>query len=240
MTMVSDLSSEPATPTIGRSDRVLHIMLVDQRALSRNCAVAGLSEAEDLLVTACSTLDDWAETATPDLLLIHNAMNTEKALMGQIRDALQRWPAVPILTLIKLDESSQILGSIRHGVLGLITSETTLVAMINAIRMITSGFAVFPQQAIDVLRQALNGVGDLSLVSEHTGDSIRFPTLTPRQREVLELLALGSSNKVIAQTLGLSESTVKVHIKGIMEKARVSNRTQIVSQLIRKQGPLGA
>jgi DNA-binding NarL/FixJ family response regulator len=92
-----------------------------------------------------------------------------------------------------------------------------------------------PRELVDVIRQVHAGKKRVqarvaSLLAEHMGEE----ALTPREMEVLRCLAAGSRNRDIAEQLFISEETVKVHIKHIMEKLGATDRTQAVAIAIRR------
>lgn len=59
--------------------------------------------------------------------------------------------------------------------------------------------------------------------------------LTPRQREIADLIALGTQNKIIANRLGIAESTVEVHLKSILRRLNVRNRTELAILIVRSR-----
>jgi DNA-binding NarL/FixJ family response regulator len=92
-----------------------------------------------------------------------------------------------------------------------------------------------PKDLVEAIRQANTGkrqipTGVAAQLAEHLG----YESLTPREVEVLQLVAGGNRNRDIAERLFISEETVKVHIKHIMEKLGASDRTQAVAIAIRR------
>ena len=96
---------------------------------------------------------------------------------------------------------------------------TTLKLAIEILRLVKAG-GIFVPQATQALR-TVNTRPDASVMGQ----------FTPRERAVLALLRRGKANKIIAHALSMCESTVKVHIRNIMRKMKVSNRTEIVSRV---------
>jgi DNA-binding NarL/FixJ family response regulator len=115
-----------------------------------------------------------------------------------------------------------ILDALEKGMRGYIPIEsTTLELAVEIFRMVMAGGSFVPLAVLPFRAPAM-GSGQLPI-----------PTyaLTPREKAVLALLKRGKANKIIAYELKMSESTAKVHIRNIMRKMNVSNRTEIVSRV---------
>jgi two-component system nitrate/nitrite response regulator NarL len=100
---------------------------------------------------------------------------------------------------------------------GVLTYDLSVDALVRSLRLIGSGERVFPR--------------DLALGRRPQGPSAPEPQfdsarLSPREKEILSQLVAGHSNKLIARELGIAEATVKVHLKSVLRKIRVENRTQ--------------
>ena len=110
--------------------------------------------------------------------------------------------------------------SLRSGANGYLLSDVSKEVLIHSIRLILLGETVFPSQlatawATGHLRQA-----------ENSADPKILGALTPRETEIVGCLTDGASNKVIARQLGITEATVKIHMKSLIRKIGVQNRTQ--------------
>ncbi|WP_243090882.1 helix-turn-helix transcriptional regulator [Thermus neutrinimicus] len=105
----------------------------------------------------------------------------------------------------------------------------------QALRLGYKGY-LYPEQGLEVLAQALRKVAEGEIwaerrvVAQVVGEPI--PQLSPREKEVAALAALGLSNKEIAQELGISERTVKAHLSAVFQKAGVKRRSQLAHQYI--------
>jgi two-component system, NarL family, nitrate/nitrite response regulator NarL len=110
---------------------------------------------------------------------------------------------------------------------GILSSEISPEAMIQALRLIQLGERVAPSELIIALLRR-NFVDGASRAQSQTQPLIERDgqSPTPREKQILRCLLLGYSNKVIARQLGITEATVKVHVKGVLRKIRASNRTQ--------------
>jgi two-component system, NarL family, nitrate/nitrite response regulator NarL len=100
---------------------------------------------------------------------------------------------------------------------GVLTYDLSLTAFVRSLRLICLGERVFPRDlAMERRPQGLSS-------PEPQSDGVR---LSPREKEILSHLLAGHSNKLIARELGITEATVKVHLKSVLRKIRVENRTQ--------------
>ncbi len=126
---------------------------------------------------------------------------------------------VPIVILSGSDDRDNILRSISLGAAGFIPKSASSRVMISALRLVLDGGVYLPTS---VLANSDPKVADSN--TEHGSRA----GLTPRQREVMDLLAKGQSNKEIARVLDLAEGTVKLHVTAILKAFNVSNRTRAV------------
>jgi DNA-binding NarL/FixJ family response regulator len=142
-------------------------------------------------------------------------------------------PTIPAAVLSDHESPAEVVMALEAGAQGVISTRIDPVLMLHALRFIAAGGHFFPPKAL------LGEAPSPEPVSEHGFTSLcglAPPTaggLTSRQYEVLRLLQEGQSNKRIARTLGLRESTIKVHVRQIMRKLGVANRTQAALTAIR-------
>ena len=141
-----------------------------------------------------------------------------------VSEVCERRPDTPVVVLSASENASHMNRAIDAGAAGYIPKTHGKTLMVGALQLVLSGGTYIPPEML-----ALN-CGAIS-----TRDSVnisrlsdRNPSLTKRQLEILRLLARGQSNKMIARSLGLSEHTVKTHIRTIFKELKASNRTQAV------------
>lgn len=110
---------------------------------------------------------------------------------------------------------------------GILSSEISPGAMIQSLRLIQLGERVVPSDLIVTLLRR-NFMDGTNVVGPQPEPAIQRDdqSPTPRETQILQCLISGSSNKIIARQLGITEATVKVHVKGLLRKIRASNRTQ--------------
>jgi DNA-binding NarL/FixJ family response regulator len=212
--------------TSGVGETSLTILLADDHALFR----AGLrhlmkdfgdrlriEEAHDYDATVkrLSELDDL------DLLLLDLNM-PGMAGMSSVAHLCTLAPDVPLIVISVRETADDVRKAIDAGAMGYIPKSSTPEVMMSALKLVLSGGIYLPPNLLHELPAegtAKNGGGD---------PDDQLARLTPRQRDVLRLLAQGQSNKQIADVLGLAPGTVKIHISRILRAFKVQNRTQAV------------
>jgi DNA-binding NarL/FixJ family response regulator len=146
---------------------------------------------------------------------------------------IARWrrlfPKVPLVVLSATDDVALVRELIALGVAGFIPKSDAAAVMLQAIRLILAGGSYAP----------LRFLSDSSPARAEVAQDAGGLGLTPRQVEVLGLLARGLPNKSIARELGLSEATVKVHLLAIFRVLQARNRTEAVVAAQKRLGLLG-
>ncbi len=128
----------------------------------------------------------------------------------------------PIVMLTTSNEESDLVECLRNGAQGYLLKDMEPSELVSALRDIVGGKTMVAPELAGVLARVVQGE---SVVSEEKNDS-PFAELTPRELEILCLLAEGQSNKVIARNLGISDGTVKLHVKAILRKLNVHSRVE--------------
>ncbi len=131
------------------------------------------------------------------------------------------------LLLTTFDEPELILRALKAGVNGYILKNSPAERILSAIRVINSGGTVFQADILEFIRQRVS--------SNTTGNSVFELMLSPREMEIVGLIAEGLSNKEIGETLFLTNGTVRNHISTILEKTGLEHRTQIAVQYLKKR-----
>jgi DNA-binding NarL/FixJ family response regulator len=174
-----------------------------------------MEEASDVV----SALEVVQRTAI-DLLLLDLGMPGMEGLSGleQLRAAV---PSAAIVIVSAISDSDRIRDALERGARGYVLKTINDAALKHALSLVMSGETYVPAELLQ--ERALKGVVG---PAGKGGPENPLAHLTDRQRDVLGLLMTGQSNKEIARDLGLLESTVKAHIKVILNKLSVANRTQ--------------
>jgi len=147
-----------------------------------------------------------------------------------LSDLCNQYPATPIVVLSSAESPRIIQRCIDRGAAGFIPKRAASEVLVSAIQLVLSGGVYIPPE---ILGNPLQPIGDTGVTGDKVtaapkrSTSVR-PDFTDRQLDVLKLLSAGKSNKAIANRLGLSEHTVKIHMTGIFKVLGVSNRTEAV------------
>ena len=153
----------------------------------------------------------------PDVVLLDMRMARMSGLevLKALRAAEQK---MPIAMLTTSAEERDVVSSLQNGAQGYLLKDMEPEDLITALEEIVRGKTVVANELAGVLAKAVKGGGE--------GQSSGFAELTPREREILCHLAEGQSNKVIARNLGISDGTVKLHVKSILRKLDVHSRVE--------------
>jgi DNA-binding NarL/FixJ family response regulator len=138
--------------------------------------------------------------------------------LGALHEIRASRPDLPIVVVSGSEDRAAVDRALSLGARGYVTKTTPSELTLAALRLVLSGGSYVP--ATYLSRQAP--------VAASTAAAAGASSLTPRQREVLELLARGCPNKEIAQRLGMAVGTVKIHMTAILRALEVKNRTQAV------------
>ena len=135
-------------------------------------------------------------------------------------------PDIKIVVLTSFSGSDQVLPAVRAGVSGYLLKDVGPVELAESLRVVArGGTPLHPDVATTVLADAAS--------AEHGDGRGTHETLSPRELEVLRLVAQGLSNRLVARELGLAEKTVKAHMGAVLAKLGVADRTQAALYAVR-------
>jgi DNA-binding NarL/FixJ family response regulator len=149
--------------------------------------------------------------------------------MSLTRAVRQLMPMTHIILLTADKNDGQLFEAIRYGASAYLAEDTPAEDLIDIVGRVAAGEYVIDDNILGNPRlasQVLDAFRELSRAEQ--GEGALFAPLSPREIEVLEHAAHGSSNKVIARKMGISDQTVKNHLTSIMKKLAVNDRTQAV------------
>lgn len=160
-----------------------------------------------------------AETLRPDVVLLDMRMPGMDGL-GVLRQLRQNGLKMPITMLTTSSNEQDLVEALRSGAQGYLIKDMEPDDLVVALRDIVAGKTVVAPDLAPVLAKVVQGE------SVTARDLSPFSELTPRESEILGLLAEGQSNKAIARNLGISDGTVKLHVKAILRKLGVHSRVE--------------
>lgn len=218
---------EAGTPAGARSEKI-SVLIADDHPMVRQGLRVFLELQPDIEVVGEAA--DGAQAARlaqelrPDVVLLDLVM---PGTDGVTAIELMAEAAVDsrVLIVTSFGEHRTVVPAIRAGARGYVSKEVEPSALAAAIRAVAAGHVLLgPEVAAALLS------GDASQTSENGGAE---PQLTAREREVLDLIARGRSNREIARALTVSEKTVKTHVSSVLMKLGVADRTQAALWAVR-------
>ena len=211
------------------------LLIIDSKRLRQ----AGITHLLDVWADAMGlTVKTLVPSTSLDTFCAHNCEMTIISVGGEsIEDAQQHaliesvrmlMPQTLLVIISDREDPEEICAAFEEGAVGFMPTSLEPALAFQALSFIRSGGSFFPPAALCNFRrkETVNGI-------VHTTD------LTTKQENVFSLLRQGYPNKRIARQLGLSESTVKVHVRRIMHKFGVANRTQLAFVAMNQDGHNG-
>jgi DNA-binding NarL/FixJ family response regulator len=205
---------------------IVRVLLVDDDELMRAGLRAVLSSDKSIRVVGEASSGRGAISAVgaygPDLVLMDVRMPDLDGIAAT-RAVLAASPEVRVLILTTFEEDEYIFGALNAGASGFLLKRTRPEELLTAIHTVAAGDSLLSPS---VTRRVIAHMANQPVRNIVGGE--RLEELTTREREVLELVARGLSNREIAGTLVIEESTVKTHVKRILMKLSLRDRIQAV------------
>lgn len=204
----------------------IRVVIADDHPMFRYGLRAVLDDAAEIEVVGEAPsgriLLDVVASTHPDVVLTDLAMPDLDGAAAT-RQLLARDPNLAVLVLTMHDDDESVFAALRAGALGYLLKGVDGSELVRAVLAVAAGDAVY---GAAVARR---------IVAFYSGNRQRytaqaFPDLTPRERDVLDLLATGARNHEIARRLGLSEKTVRNHVSALLLKLQVPDRTAAASR----------
>jgi two-component system nitrate/nitrite response regulator NarL len=222
--------------------------LVGPSALLREGLTRILSEADFRVVASTRRVDDAVLAAAckhPSMLVVIDAADDLSAAVREVRLFKQRHAKGRIAVLADSDEQADIVSAFHAGANGYFTRFAPCDALIKYLELVMLGETILPGVLLSWIvghapvnaggddhgaddEEHVAAVGEIRKAAEEclAAESRDTPRFSDRERSILNCLIAGESNKVIARQIDIAEATVKVHVKAILRKIRVQNRTQ--------------
>jgi two-component system nitrate/nitrite response regulator NarL len=203
-------------------ESTIRVLLVDDHTLFRSGIKALLQRQPGFEVVgeAGDGLEGVkrAKSLQPDVVLLDLHM---PGVSGReaVQLIVEEVPGTHVVILTVSEDSDDLLETLRAGAVGYLLKNIDAEFLIDAVRRAADGEAVMSAQMTAKLMQNVRTAGMSQPVADHD-------RLSPREREILGYLHRGASNKDIARDLHLAESTVKMHIQGILKKLGLASRVQ--------------
>ena len=160
--------------------------------------------------------------AIPDLFIVV-IDDMSCSIVGDIK---RQFKSAKIVALALRDSRELMRRAMQLGAVGYLVESVSAQDLITSLEVVIANGAVFPPDLLSQLSEVAVEPQRLLQGVQRRADGSPFQGLSAREVSILEGLMLGESNKVIARKLEIAEATVKVHVKAILRKVRVRNRTQ--------------
>jgi len=201
----------------------IRVALVDDHGLCRRGLTELLTNRYGIQVVGATDspveLDSLLVEQKPDLVVMDLRMDPINGL--QLLEKIRKdGHQTPVVILTMSDTESDLASALRAGVRGYLLKDMTPDDVVDGIRRVAAGeMVVAPSMTAKM-------IGILQKGGTKEDYQISLKQLTDREQEILELLADGSTNKAIARTLGISNDTVKQHVRHILNKLNLSSRVE--------------
>jgi two-component system nitrate/nitrite response regulator NarL len=201
----------------------MRVLMIDDHALFR-MGLSELLERRGIEVVGavgdCEHGIGMVETQRPDVVLLDMRMPAMNGL-EVLKELRKREVSMPIVMLTTSRDENDVVNALQGGARGYLLKDMEPDDLIKALGDIVAGQTVVAPELTIVLAKAVQGEVASSAPSHRA-----LAELTPRELEILCHLAEGQSNKVIARNLGISDGTVKLHVKAILRKLEVHSRVE--------------
>jgi DNA-binding NarL/FixJ family response regulator len=220
-----------ATSDLSPSVETIIVAIVDDNRLVRDALAEMLNRLPDLRAVATNVVDaEFLAQTKPHVLFLDVGLGDEDSLnlvAALTRDA----PDVKVVVMDIMPMHEDIVQYVNAGVAGFMLKDATFDEFAATVRAVFAGEKALPRTMTESLFSQI-AIGAAARGREQALDDVR---MTRREREVIDLIAEGLSNKEIAQRLNIAAHTVKSHVRNVMEKLTLHTRLQIAA-FARREG----
>jgi DNA-binding NarL/FixJ family response regulator len=221
---MTSAQSEPliaVKPSTSSSDNVITVMIVDDHPVVREGLAAIFKSQKDIKIIAeagdgeeaCKLYDELS----PDVVLLDLRMPNKDGLQVITELVSRKGPKPRIIVMTTYESEEDIRRTLKAGAKGYLAKGTAPQQIRDAVRKVAQGESLLPPS-----------------IASKLAESMAHPELSERERQVLEYMANGRSNKEIGQVLYISENTVKAHVKSILFKLDAMGRTEAIAIAIKR------
>ena len=209
----------------------IKIAIIDDNRLVREALAAMLNRLTDIRVVSSDVADSASLAETkPDVLLLDVGLRDQDSL--RVAATLrQENPDAKIIVMDLLPVNEEIMEYVNAGVSGFVLKDASFDEFVATIRSVATGKKVLPPRMTESLFSQIAKEVD----GQEPAKVLEAVRMTPREREVIDLIGEGLSNKEIAQRLNIATHTVKSHVRNVMEKLALHTRLQIAAYSHREE-----
>jgi len=212
-------------------NETIRVAIIDDNRLVREALTAMLNRLTDIRVVSSDVADSASLAETkPDVLLLDVGLRDQDSL--RVAATLgQENPDAKIIVMDLLPVNEEIMEYVNAGVSGFVLKDASFDEFIATIRSVATGKKVLPPRMTESLFSQIAKEVD----GQEPARVLEAVRMTPREREVIDLIGEGLSNKEIAQRLNIATYTVKSHVRNVMEKLALHTRLQIAAYSHREE-----
>ena len=219
---------------------MIRVLMGDTSPLFLRGARATVQEQDDMeVIGEVTDSRDFLTVAielNPDVIIF----GTGQASSGTPHDLTRllhlQLPNSGVILFSEEEDEDELFRAVKAGACAFLLKTTNTNEFLDAVRRVAAGEHLIDEVVMTRPSMASKVLNEFSTLTDDTPQEIRplFAPLSPREIEILEQICKGSSNKLIARTLSISEQTVKNHITSILKKLAVNDRTEAVIYSLRR------
>lgn len=198
----------------------LRVAVIDGQELFRRGVALLLDTVDDLEVVGADAAPGPYDVA-PDVVLVGASVPEAERVLAELATAMR------VLMLVGADDAVDVYAAMQAGASGFLTKDATLDELAEGIRVVADGQTLVSPALAAGLAEGIGASDDT--------DRVATRELTARETEVLRLVAMGLSNRAVAHRLGISENTVKNHVRNLLDKLRLRSRTEAAMYAVREK-----
>ena len=205
----------------------IRLLLIEDNRLLRDGIAAMIKEQSDMQVVAAvddgKNISELMDKLNPDIVLLDLGLRNQNSL--QVVKLIKKdYPETRIIVMDLIPLQADVFEFVRAGVSGFILKDANIAEFFKTIHSVYEGAQVLPPHLTGSL---FSQIIENAITESKPSIIVESVQMTKREREVIELISDGCSNKEIAEKLNLSTYTVKSHVHNILEKLTLNTRLQI-------------
>jgi len=200
----------------------IKVIIIDDHTLFREGLQRLLVRHDIDVISSVSNGDEGLNSIlkhNPDIVLLDLRIPNVSGI-EVLKNIRAKNKSLPVVMLTTSDDEKDLIDALKNGASGYLLKDMEPDALVVALKDVLKGETIVAPNLVQILAKFHQGddseINITNLIS----------TLTPRESEILELLAEGQSNKLIAKNLGISDGTVKLHVKAILRKLEIHSRVE--------------
>lgn len=207
------------------TSETITVAIIDDNRMVREALMSMLNKLSDVRAVASAVADPvFLAEANPQVLLLDLGLTDQESLRIAAAVKAER-PDAKIIVMDLIPVHEEIMEFVNVGVSGFVLKDATFEELVGTIRSVAGGQKVLPPRLTNSLFSQI-----AKEAAERAGEQVLEDVrMTPREREVIQLIGDGLSNKEIATRLNIAAHTVKSHVRNVMEKLQLHTRLQIAA-----------